>query len=392
MNDDSIVKVMQALDLNYGPALLSTQHFEKAIQALNQQLQGMNGIATQAAKSINATFSQQLGSVPGAGTILDQFGKPFGTIQTEAKKTGAGITGSFKPATKELKDHKDTIKDVANQYNIFGNEMQRRASWFMTGTLFYGTINAAQEAAQTISNVEMGMVEIARVMDDSSFVFNDYRDELLQLGVDYGQTFDVVQQIALRWAQSGYNVADSLKLTKTSLLALNTAELDAKNATESMIGIMAQWQLQAEDLALVMDKVNITADNYSITSQDLVDGLLRSSGAARNMNMSLDETISLLTVMREASGRTGREVGNALNSILSYTTRQTSINTLESLGIPMFTDESRAQFRNAMDIYRDIAASWDSFSKDIQDGFVASADDAGLFNEELASAIGLQEE
>ncbi|HUH58422.1 MAG TPA: hypothetical protein VL020_07990, partial [Pseudomonadales bacterium] len=108
--------------------------------------------------------------------------------------------------------------------------------------------------------------------------------------------------------------------------------------------------------------------------------------------MSLDETISLLTVMREASGRTGREVGNALNSILSYTTRQTSINTLESLGIPMFTDESRAQFRNAMDIYRDIAASWDSFSKDIQDGFVASADDAGLFNEELASAIGLQEE
>jgi hypothetical protein len=27
------------------------------------------------------------------------------------------------------------------------------------------------------------------------------------------------------------------------------------------------------------------------------------------MNMSLDETISLLTVMREASGRTGREVG-----------------------------------------------------------------------------------
>lgn len=392
MNDDSIVKIMQSLDLNYGPAILSTQHFEKAIQSLNQQLQGMKAIAMQSAKDINTTFAQQLGSVPGAGTILDQFGKPLSTIQAEAKKAGSGISNSFKPATDELKKHGQSVQDIGNQYNILGNEMQRRASWFMTGAMFYGTINAGKEAVQTIAEVEMGMVEIARVMDDSTFVFKDYRDELLQLGVDYGQTFDTVQQIALRWAQSGYNVADSLELTKTSLLALNTAELDAKNATESMIGIMAQWQLEAEDLALVMDKINITADNYSVTSQDLVDGLLRSSGAARNMNMSLDETISLLTVMREASGRTGREVGNALNSILSYTTRQTSINTLEALGIPMFTDESRAQFRNAMDIYKDIAKNWDSFSKDIQDGFVASADDAGLFNEELANAIGLQEE
>ena len=392
MDDSSLVKIMQSLDLNYGPAILSTQHFEKAIQSLNQQLQGMKAIAMQSAKDINATFAQQLGSVPGAGTILDQFGKPLSTIQTEAKKAGAGISGSFKPATDELKKHGQSVQDIGKQYNILGNEMQRRASWFMTGAMFYGTINAGKEAVQTIAEVEMGMVEIARVMDDSTFVFKDYRDELLQLGVDYGQTFNVVQQIALRWAQSGYNVADSLELTKTSLLALNTAELDAKNATESMIGIMAQWQLEAEDLSLVMDKINITADNYSVTSQDLVDGLLRSSGAARNMNMSLDETISLLTVMREASGRTGREVGNALNSILSYTTRQTSINTLEALGIPMFTDESRSQFRNAMDIYRDIAASWDSFSKDIQDGFVKSADDAGLFNEELANAIGLQKE
>ena len=258
--------------------------------------------------------------------------------------------------------------------------------------MFYGTINAGKEAAETIKSVEMGMVELGRVMNDSSFVFEDYRDNLFQLGTAYGQTFDNVQSIALRWAQSGYNVADSLELTKTSLLALNTAELDATNATESMIGIMAQWELQAEDLALVMDKINITADNYSITSQDLVDGMLRSSSAAKNMNMSLDETIGLLTVMREASGRTGKEVGNALNSILSYITRGKSIENLEGLGIQMFTDDTETQFRNAMEIFQDIHSKWDSLSMDIQDGFVASADEAGLFNEEMAGALGIQEQ
>lgn len=282
--------------------------------------------------------------------------------------------------------------DIASGRGRTADEWNRRTSWFLSGTLFYGMINSGKQAVETIKDVEMGMVEIARIMDDSTFSFEGYRNQLLQLGVDYGQTFDTVQDIALRWAQAGYNVKDSLELTQTALLALNTAELDAANATESMIGIMAQWGLQAGDLELVIDKINKTADDYTVSSQDLVDGLLRSSAAAKNMNMTIEDTIALLTVMREASGRTGQEVGNALNSILSYVQRDSSINVLESMGIGVFTDSAKTQFRNAMDIFRDIAANWGKTSDAIKDGFVGSADDAGLFNEELAVALGLQEE
>lgn len=282
--------------------------------------------------------------------------------------------------------------DDINNPNIFAQGFQRRAEWFMTGSLFFGVTNGAKDAVKAISDVEMGITEIARVMEDSSFVFNDYRDDVLKFGVDYGQTFDNVQDIALRWAQAGYNVSDSLENTKTSLLALNTAEMDAKSATEDLIGIMAQWQLTSKDLPLILDEINKTADDFTVTSQDLVDGLLRSSGAAKIMGLSIEQTISLLTVMREASGRTGREVGNALNSILSYVQRPSSIKTFESLGIQVFADAAKTQFRNVMDIFNDVASRWGTLSTDIQDGFVKAADDAGLFNEELANAIGTQEE
>ena len=278
------------------------------------------------------------------------------------------------------------------EFNLLTSEIQRRVSWFATGASFYGLINSANEAKDTIKEVEYGMNEIARVMEDSAFIFKDYRDELLQLGIDYGQTFENVQDISLRWAQAGYNVNDSLSLTETSLLALNSAELNAQNATESLIGIMAQWELTASELPLVLDKINKTGDEFTVTSQDLVDGLLRSSGAARIMGMSLDQTISLLTVMREASGRTGAEVGNALNSILSYVQRPKSIDILEGLGIQVFSDTAKTQFRNVMDIFQDIASQWGNLSSEIQDGFVKAADDAGLYNEELAEAIGTQEE
>lgn len=458
MNDDSIVKIMQSLDLDYSKAILSTMHFGQSIEALNKQLAGMKGIAIQTAKDVNTAFASQMGQ--GNKSLVDQYGNAFRTVQSEAKKTNTTIkdtantikqstleqlksqsatiqqrtttkklsdeysvqaklirdqanelqnklmlSGKLTDAelmqTKALREQLDILKhqtavDVSDQIRInpnpFGDEWQRRAGWFLSGSLFYGVINGAKEATAIIKDVEMGMVELARVMDDSSFVFNDYRDDILRLGVEYGQTFDTVQQIALRWAQSGYNVADSLELTRTALLALNTAELDVSQATEAMIGIMAQWQLQAEDLALVMDKINITADNYSVTSQDLVDGLLRSSGAARIMNLSLDETLGLLTVMREASGRTGREVGNALNSILSYIQRPGSINVLERMGISVFADEARTEFRNVLEIFQDIGAKWNTVSADMQDGFVKSAEDAGLFGEEIASALGSMEE
>jgi TP901 family phage tail tape measure protein len=399
MDDSSIVKIMQSLDLNYNPAINSTINFEKRISSLNNQLAQLKLTAMNSAKDVSNSFSSQFSNMTGTKTILDQYGQPLKTIQTELNnmsKTSAKMSGSvasgYKTATTAAKQHGQAVKDVANEYNNFASEWQRRSSWFLSGALFYGGIKAAKEAVKTISDVEMGMVEIARVMEDSTFVFSDYRNELLQLGVDYGQSFETVQDIALRWAQAGYNVSDSLENTKLSLLALNTAELDAANATESMIGIMSQWQLSSSDLSLLLDKINKTADDFTITSQDLVDGLLRSSGAAKIMNLSIDETIALLTVMREASGRTGQEVGNALNSILSYIQRPSSIKTLGNMGINMFSDSAKTQFRNVMEIFQDIASKWDTTSDSIKDGFIKSADEAGLFNEELATALGMQEE
>lgn len=315
MNDDSMVKIIQSLGLDYSQAIQSTKAFEASIASLNKQLFQLKANALQSAASINQAFSSQLGSMSGIQTLVNQYGQPLKTVQQQVQNTSASIAAMASAATtsaKAINTNASSVQNMAKKYNILASEWQRRTSWFLTGTMFYGTIRAAQEAIQTISEVEMGVTQIARVMEDSTFVFKDYRDQLLQLGIEYGQTFETVQDIALRWAQAGYNVKDSLELTRTSLLALNTAELDATKATESMVGIMAQWGLTAKDLPLVLDKINKTADDYTVTSQDLVDGLLRSSSAAKIMGLSIDQTIALLTVMREASGRTGREVGRQI--------------------------------------------------------------------------------
>lgn len=155
---------------------------------------------------------------------------------------------------------------------------------------------------------------------------------------------------------------------------------------------MAQWGLQAEELLPTIDKINITADNFAVTSQDLVDGLNRSSGAARVLGLTLEETISILTVMREATGRTGKEVGNALNSILSFMQRPSAIKAFEAEGIRVFADEARTQFRSVIEIFDEMAAKWPQMSQATQDMFIAEAEAAGLYSEEMAELAGVHEQ
>lgn len=72
--------------------------------------------------------------------------------------------------------------------------------------------------------------------------------------------------------------------------------------------------------------------------------------------------------------------------------RPVAIKTFEGLGIQVFADAAKTQFRNVMGIFTDVAAKWGQLAPEIQDGFVKAADDAGLYSEELAAAIGSQEQ
>lgn len=269
----------------------------------------------------------------------------------------------------------------------------RRASWFITGTAMFGLSAGLRQVIDDVADVEMRMISLARVMEDPLFSIEKMRTDLFALGQEFGFSFQAVQDIALRWAQAGYDAAETLELTRASLLALNTAEMNAEQATQSLIGIMAQWGIQADQLITIIDKLNLVADEYAVTTQDLVDGLLRSSGAARAAGMTFEQTLALLTAMRETSGRTGREVGNALNSIIAYVQRAKSLNVLSEAGIPVFANPEGTQLRNVFDILADISEKWTEMEqRGLAQALMEEAEAAGLFTQEIAEAAGALEE
>lgn len=382
MEGNMVTQILANLGINYQPAIRAGQEFARSLEPVNVQLERLQ-------KNFRAAgiFAGDLASsLNREKIILDQYGRELVRVQEQTvRKLNAQVKKQFKQAEKEARSFYKNLSEMSAQ-------LERRFGWFAAGLGFYGAQDVFRQILTTMGNVEMGMIELARIQDDVNFNFNEMRQALFDLGKEYGQTWEVVQDIALRWSQAGLDMKDTLEATRASLLALNTAELDAQQSTVGLVGIMSQWNLEASQLLDVIDKINITADNFVVTSQDLVDGLLRSSGSARVLGLSLEETIAVLTAMREASGRTGREVGNALNSILSFMQRDKAISTFERLGINIWADETKTQFRNVLEIFEQVAARWDEISDDIKDGFVEAASEAGLFNEDFAVAVGLQEQ
>lgn len=249
---------------------------------------------------------------------------------------------------KSTQDLYDKITEYAKTYVIYQG--------------FNALKNGISDVIDEMVELENEMVSIDRVLNESSLDLDNYRDRLLQVAYEYGNTMDNVTDITLRLAQAGFDSQESLMLTEKTLLALNTAELDATEATDDMVAIMAQWGLmtgnaaeEARNYGEIIDKVNKVADKYPTSSADILDALKKTSSAFNLAGASIDETIATITAAEVASQRGGKAIGTALSNITQQLKDEGRINIAESLGLDFYTDETKTEFKDIMDIFGELA-------------------------------------
>lgn len=268
--------------------------------------------------------------------------------EIEEIKTTAMLERENAKQAKSVKTLGETISNYAKTYVIYQGFNQLKQG--ITATI------------EEMVEVEYQMVQIDRVLSDSSLNINLYRDKLIQLAYDYGNSFKNVADITLRLAQAGYDAEESLALTEKTLLALNTAELNATQATEDMVAVMAQWGLmtgtaneQAETYGNIIDKINKVADNFPTTSEDILEALKKTSSAFNIAGASIDETIAMIVAAETASQRGGKTIGTALSNIIQQLRTEGRLSLAEEMGLDFFTDTDKTEFRPIMEIFADMS-------------------------------------
>lgn len=411
---------------NSGEKISETfRYVKEPIDDATDSMEKMDRVWKKTSSTISENLEQQRKQYDRLLTYLDKQIERQKDLTTKySVKTGD--SSELTRQSKELENQLETLREQLSENKKITDEVNRRTDDYIKQSReiertykasqnqpkvqnsFLSTIDAAkftvvqegldliQEGVvntfQTLKSVEDQVVEITRVFSDANVNMEQFTDDMFTLSTSYGRTFEDAGEVVLRFAQAGYDISDSLKMAESTMLALNTAELDVENSTNSLISIMRQWKMETEEFPLLIDKINYTADNYATTSQDLVDGLLRVSSAAKNAGITFDENIGLLTAMQETSGRTGKEIGTALNSLITFTQKAQTDGTLEGMGISIFADAAQTELRSVMSIWEELSEKVKSGGTDFVDSLMKQLDMTDLMSEQVAEYAGLTEE
>lgn len=279
-------------------------------------------------------------------------------VELDKKANNQKEVAAYKAALKQEEYNDRVLKSTETMYD-------KITQYAKTYIIYQGFNQLRQQVGELIDEmveVQNQMVSIDRVLNDNTLNIDNYRDKLIQLAYDYGNSFNNVADITLRLAQAGFDAQESLALTEKTLLALNTADLDATQATDDMVAVMAQFGYmtgtateQADKYGEIIDKINKVADNFPTTSADILDALKKTGSAFNLAGASIDETIATIVAAEKASQRGGKVIGTALSNIVQQLKAEGKINIMESLGLDIYTDSTKTEFKGIMEIFEQLS-------------------------------------
>ena len=271
-------------------------------------------------------------------TELLEASKRLTAAMEEERNAIVSVGVVTKKSSENINGMTSATKDLATEFRIAGDDAQGffgqifdKARWLSAFYIVDAVKRGLVESVKVIKETEDAAVQLQRVMNEDVSK-TALGEQLYDISYEFGRDFADVQEVAVKFAQTGASWEDTIKLTKSAMLALNTAELDVQQSTEGLIAIMSQWNVKADDMQELIDEINITADKFPVTSEKIIAALQRASGSARQAKMSFEETVGAVTALSKATGRSGEAIGTALNSLLIYTSKPKALETFAEVG------------------------------------------------------------
>ena len=170
------------------------------------------------------------------------------------------------------------------------------AKFFAQYFSFQDMIRYAREAFNVVQDLNIQMVELAKVSEQSlkqiEGDFNSYANVAKDLGATISDTISATAD----WARMGYNVPDSKQLAEVALLYKNVGDgIDITSANQSLISTLQGYQMQANEAEHIVDVFNEVANNYAIDTAGIGEALQRSAASLNAANTSLEQSVALVT-------------------------------------------------------------------------------------------------
>ncbi|MBV1734249.1 MAG: phage tail tape measure protein [Candidatus Desulforudis sp.] len=382
MTNPTIPQVMASLGLDYSPALQASEYFRRDAARTNATLIEMRQQSLLTSQAMKQHFGLPAKDLQSLNTTARDLGRSM------EKTTGRQVADASRARTDAFKRESLAVQDLAQKQYHLSQQLSHRMGWFLGGAIFYGGIQTFGSMAGAIRDVELGMVQIKKVMNDASADFDKLQQQLIDMAVQYGVSVQDTLEVATLWARAGYRTHEILDLVKTSLLGISVAELSANDSVRLLISGLKQFNMTADESHKILDAVNEISNNFSVNAKDLLEALSVSGQVAKNAGIDFHTLLGYITSLSEATGRAGRELGNSVKSIIAFSQRPKAIEVFEQLGVHVV--DAKGYYRDFTDVFTELSEKWTGASIAQQEQLHKLAEEMGLVIEKTSELTDVE--
>lgn len=207
-----------------------------------------------------------------------------------AYKNGPGnIESSLTKVTQQVKPLSSYISEIGTKF--------KSLSQYLISNFGFDVLQAGLSSGiASIKELDSAMTELKKTSTGTKQEYKDFATRARSDAKAIGSTATQITNSAADWSRLGYSLNDSSIMSKTTGILKNVSEFNSiEDATESMIGIMQAYDIQAKDSTTLIDKLNKIGNSYSVSTSNLAKGLQISGSALQVGGNSLDKSVALLT-------------------------------------------------------------------------------------------------
>lgn len=251
-----------------------------------------------------------------------------------------------------------------------------------TGAIF-AVRTAFRHLVQSTIEVEKEMTEINAIFRLGSQQLKRFSNDLFSISSAYSTAFGEAAKAAAEFARQGLTVEETLKRTSAALALSRISGTNMEQSVASLTSIMNTFVKESLTAEEVVNRLVAVDQAYAVSAGDLAEALSRVSSSAADANVSLNQTMALITAAKQITARTGSVIGNSFKTMFTRLQRPQVINDLESVGIR--ARDAQGKLRPMMDILRALAVQYDELAAS-QKSFVAETV-GGVYQINILKAI-----
>lgn len=301
------------------------------------------GTAIKAAQTAaNAGGGGGVGAIQGIANRFGLAGTAAATFAGKLDKMGSTAGRAFR-AFPAWNKH---IESMGKNMQWVGRQLEFNFTLPLAAAGYFATKWALEN--------EAALIQVKKVYGDLSFSQERINEETTALATSFdllssrfGVNKKEVIDVAAAWASAGSAGRGLAENTQATLEAMIIGDMEAAEATEALIAIMATYRISSKksadgtsELGAALADLNIVENQTGIRFSGLVDVLQRAGGSAAQAGVDIRHLAAFAAALVPATG-SAAQAGNALRTMISRLQAPTrdTIDVLEKMGISVMSED-----------------------------------------------------